>query len=74
MMIPVILQGSYCNEVEKNIKFYEAARDDFLAVENWEPYGDRELDNIDVLDIHKIPCKFSCFKMFPENVTYYLLT
>ncbi|KAL5269398.1 hypothetical protein ACHWQZ_G003029 [Mnemiopsis leidyi] len=48
-------QGSYCNEVEKNIKFYEAARDDFLAVENWEPYG--ELDNIDVLDIHKIPCK-----------------
>ena len=51
-----MVQGSYCNEVDTNIKFYEAARDDFLAVENWEHYG--ELDNIDLLDIHRIPCKF----------------
>ena len=47
--------GNYCNDVDTNIKFYEAARDDFLSVENWEADGD--LDDLDLLDIHRIPCK-----------------
>ncbi|XP_063683825.1 uncharacterized protein LOC134818264 [Bolinopsis microptera] len=47
--------GNYCNDVDKSIKFYEAARDDFLSVENWEADGD--LDDLDLLDIHRIPCQ-----------------
>ena len=52
--------GNYCNDVDTNIKFYEAARDDFLSVENWEADGD--LDDLDLLDIHRIPCKLVFWK------------
>ena len=51
-----MFQGAYCNAKDPGIKFYQADRDDFLSVDNWKE--DNEFERVNVLDIHRIPCKF----------------